>query len=138
MNFLKNLIKTNKLMTIIFDYLISFYGFNFEREYSLINLVRKKNPIIIDIGGNRGESIKNFLKYKKDAKIYSFEPKKNNIKPSGFTNNPKYFGKKPSENSSTDSEKKSFRFKGKKKFKSRNSRPKNFTFKKHSQKRANS
>jgi len=79
MNFLKNLIKTNKLMTIIFDYLISFYGFNFEREYSLINLVRKKKPIIIDIGGNRGESIKNFLKYKKDAKIYSFEPKKNSF-----------------------------------------------------------
>lgn len=79
MNFLKNLIKTNTLMTIVFDYLISFYGFNFEREYELINLVRKKNPIIIDIGGNRGESIKNFLKYKKDAKIYSFEPKKNSF-----------------------------------------------------------
>jgi ATP-dependent RNA helicase DeaD len=65
--------------------------------------------------------------------------KKSDIKPSGFTNNPKYFGKKPSENtSSEDSEKKSFGFKGKKKFKSRNSRPKNFTFKKHSQKRASS
>ena len=56
----------------------------------------------------------------------------------GFTNNPKYFGKKPSENSSTEDEKKSFGFKGKKKFKSRNSRPKNFTFKKHSQKRVSS
>ena len=32
--------------------------------------------------------------------------------------------------------KKDSAFKGKKKFKSRNSRPKNFTFKKHSQKRA--
>ena len=62
--------------------------------------------------------------------------KKNNTKPSGFTNNPKYFGKKPSENSSTEDEKKSFGFKGKKKFKSRSDRPKNFTFKKHSQKRA--
>ena len=31
-----------------------------------------------------------------------------------------------------------YSFKGKKKFKSRNSRPKNFTFKKHSQKRASS
>ena len=39
---------------------------------------------------------------------------------------------------SSDSKKKSFGFKGKKKFKSRNSRPKNFTFKKHSQKRAKS
>ena len=79
MNFLKNLIKTNALMTIIVDYLISFYGFNFEREYELINLFKKKNPVIIDIGGNRGESIKNFLKYKKDARIYSFEPKKNSF-----------------------------------------------------------
>ena len=62
--------------------------------------------------------------------------KKNNPKPSGFTNNPKYFGRNPSENSSSDSEKKSFGFKGKKKFKSRNSRPKNFSFKKHSKTRA--
>jgi len=60
--------------------------------------------------------------------------KKNNSKPVGFTNNPKYFGRKPSENTSLDSEKKSFRFKGKKKFKSRNSRPKNFTFKKYRKK----
>ena len=64
--------------------------------------------------------------------------KKNDSKPFGFTNNPKYFGKKPSENISANLEKKSYGFKGKKKFKSRNSRPKNFTFKKHSQKRANS
>jgi len=35
-----------------------------------------------------------------------------------------------------DFDKKGSAFKGKKKFKSRNSRPKNFTFKKHSQKRA--
>ena len=61
--------------------------------------------------------------------------KKNDLKPAGFTNNPKYFGRKPSENTSSDSEKKSFSFKGKKKFKSRNRRPKNFTFKKHSKKR---
>jgi ATP-dependent RNA helicase DeaD len=64
--------------------------------------------------------------------------KKNNIKPSGFTNNPKYFERKPSENTSSDSEKKSFGFKGKKKFKSRNSRPKSFSFKKHSKKRVRS
>ncbi|MDC6483335.1 DEAD/DEAH box helicase [Candidatus Pelagibacter sp.] len=64
--------------------------------------------------------------------------KKNETKPTGFTNNPKYFGKKPSENLSSDDEKKSFGLKGKKKFKSRNSRPKNFSFKKHSKKRAKS
>ena len=66
-------------MTIIIDYLISFYGFNFEKEYKLINLIKKKDPVIVDIGGNRGESIKNFLKYRKDAKIFSFEPKKNSF-----------------------------------------------------------
>ena len=64
--------------------------------------------------------------------------KKKETKPTGFTNNPKYFGKKPSENLSSGDEKKSFGFKGKKKFKSRNSRPKNFSFKKHSKKRAKS
>ena len=66
----------------------------------------------------------------------SSSTKKNDTKPTGFTNNPKYFGKKTSESSSRDGEKKSFGFSGKKKFKSRSDRPKNFTFKKHSQKRA--
>jgi superfamily II DNA/RNA helicase len=56
-------------------------------------------------------------------------------KPTGFTNNPKYFGKKTSESSSSGVDKKSSGFGGKKKFKSRSDRPKNFTFKKHSQKR---
>nr|WP_271741725.1 DEAD/DEAH box helicase [Candidatus Pelagibacter bacterium] len=62
--------------------------------------------------------------------------KKDNSKPTGFTNNPKYFGKKTFESSSTSGEKKSSSFDGKKKFKSRSDRPKSFTFKKHSQKRA--
>ncbi|MDB3949842.1 DEAD/DEAH box helicase [Candidatus Pelagibacter sp.] len=62
--------------------------------------------------------------------------KKENSKTTGFTNNPKYFGKKTSESSSTSGEKKSRSFDGKKKFKSRSDRPKSFTFKKHSQKRA--
>ncbi|MDC0009622.1 DEAD/DEAH box helicase [Candidatus Pelagibacter sp.] len=62
--------------------------------------------------------------------------KKDDSKPTGFTNNPKYFGKKISESSSTSGEKKSSSFDGKKKFKGRSDRPKSFTFKKHSQKRA--
>ena len=62
--------------------------------------------------------------------------KKDNSKPTGFTNNPKYFGKKTSESSSISGEKKSSSFDEKKKFKSRSDRPKSFTFKKHSQKRA--
>jgi len=63
----------------------------------------------------------------------SFE---NKSKPTGFTNNPKYFGKKTSESLSNGEGKKSSGFDGKKKFKSRSDRPKSFTFKKHSQKRA--
>src|SRR5210317_1875831 len=74
---------------------------------------------------------KKFFK-KDDSRSPSFGDKK---KHSGYTNNPNYFGKKPLENSSTINEKKDFGFKKKKKFKNRNSRPKNFTFKKHSQKR---
>jgi superfamily II DNA/RNA helicase len=62
--------------------------------------------------------------------------KKGDTKPIGFTNNPKYFGKKPLENFSNEGEKKIFSFNKKKKFKNRSSRPKSFTFKKHSQKRA--
>ena len=73
---IKNFIKKNSLITIIADYFISFTGFNFEKEYELVNLLKKKYPIVVDIGGNRGESIKNFLKYNKNIKIFSFEPKK--------------------------------------------------------------
>ena len=62
--------------------------------------------------------------------------KKNDSKPTGFTNNPKYFGKKISESSSISGEKKNSSFDRKKKFKSRSDRPKSFTFKKHSKKRA--
>jgi ATP-dependent RNA helicase DeaD len=74
---------------------------------------------------------KNF-NYKKKSSFL----KKNNSKPKGFTNNPKYFGKKHTMNSSNESEKKDFNFVRKKKFKGRSNRPKNFTFKKHSQKRS--
>ena len=62
--------------------------------------------------------------------------KKNETKPAGFTNNPKYFSKKKSENPLSDGEERKFSLKGKKKFKNRSRRPKNFTFKKHSQKRS--
>ena len=61
--------------------------------------------------------------------------KKKHTKLQGFTNNPKYFGKSPSEDLFSDGEKKKFNFKGKKKFKSRNKRPKQFTFKKHNKKK---
>ena len=68
---------------------------------------------------------------KDDSSKSSFS---NKLKPHGFTNNPKYFGKKSSNSFTQNSDKRRSNFK-KKKFKNRNSRPKNFTFKKHSQKR---
>ena len=58
---------------------------------------------------------KKFFK-KDDSRKSSFGDKS---KPSGFTNNPKYFGKKVSDNLQVDFDKKGSAFKGKKKFKSR-------------------
>ena len=46
----KNLIKKNSLLTIIADYFISFMGFNFEKEYKLVNSLKKKFPIIVATG----------------------------------------------------------------------------------------
>ena len=80
----------------------------------------------------------NFNKEKKFKDIKKFKFKKDNFKKSnfknkkkkfGFTNNPNYFDKKPSNNLTADSSKKNLKFKGKKKFKNRK-RPKNFSFKK--------
>jgi superfamily II DNA/RNA helicase len=66
---------------------------------------------------------KKFFK-KDDSRKSSFRDKK---KPFGYTNNPKYFNKKPGD-SFEDVGKKNSSFKGKKKFKNRK-RPKNFSFK---------
>ena len=53
----------------------------------------------------------------------------------GYTNNPKFFGKKTSESSTSDVEKKKFDSKDRKKFKNRKNRSKKFIFKKHDKKR---
>ena len=76
MDFLKTLVKKNIIATILFDYIISTFHLNFEKEYKIVNLIKKKIPIIVDIGGKKGESIKNFLNSRKNLKIYCFEPKK--------------------------------------------------------------
>jgi FkbM family methyltransferase len=73
-NNLKTLIKSNLNLTIIFDYLIGLTGMNFEKEYKIINIIQKINPVILDIGAHKGESIKNFLRFKPKAIIYAFEP----------------------------------------------------------------
>jgi len=67
---------------------------------------------------------KNFNKNKFEKSSF-----KNKKKKFGFTNNPNYFDKKSSNDLITDSNKKNFKFKGKKKFKNRK-RPKNFSFNK--------
>ncbi len=78
----------------------------------------------------RIEERKDFI-FKRKKKFF----KNKNTKQLGFTNNPKYFGKKISEDTPLDNGKKRFNFKGKKKFKSRNNRPKQFIFKKYSKKK---
>ena len=71
---------------------------------------------------------KRFFK-KKDNKKTDYRDKKKSF---GFTNNPKYFGKKIDETSKSDNDKRSS-FKNKKKFKNRK-RPKKFSFKRHKRK----
>lgn len=72
--FFKKIIKNNVLLFIISNYLISKYKITTSAHYELLNLIKKKTPNIIDIGGNSGESIKKFLNIKPFAKIKSFEP----------------------------------------------------------------
>jgi ATP-dependent RNA helicase DeaD len=68
-------------------------------------------------------------------KSFGFKGKKSFFKKDdsttmGYTNNPKYFGKKIEGDTETKNKRKNFNFRGKKKFKNR-SRPKSFKFKKH-------
>ena len=85
---------------------------------------------------DRKSNFKSKKKYfkKDDNQKSTFEKKKKFFKKDdrkksfGYTNNPKYFGKKPDEINNADSDKRAS-FKNKKKFKNRK-RPKNFSFKK--------
>lgn len=42
MDFIKTLVKKNIITTILFEYIISIFGFNFEKEYKIVNLIKKK------------------------------------------------------------------------------------------------
>ena len=95
---------------------------------------------------NKDKKFKDKKKFfrKNDQKELTFKNKKNNFKKNkhrnssfknnkkkfGFTNNPKYFDKKPTDETSKDSKKKDFKFKVKRKFKNRK-RAKNFSFKRY-------
>ncbi len=82
---------------------------------------------------NKERKFKDKKKFSKRNKFQksSFKDKKKKF---GFTNNPKYFDKKSSNDLTQDSHKKNFRFKTKKKFKNRK-RPKSFSFKRFKKKR---
>ena len=94
-------------------------SFNKDRKFRDKKKFFKKN----DSRKSSFRDKKKFFK-KDDSRKSSFRDKK---KPFGYTNNPKYFNKKPSD-SFEDVGKKNSSFKGKKKFKNRK-RPKNFSFK---------
>ena len=94
-------------------------SFNKDRKFRDKKKFFKKN----DSKKSSFRDKKKFFK-KNDSRKSSFRDKK---KPFGYTNNPKYFNKKPGD-SFEDVGKKNSSFKGKKKFKNRK-RPKNFSFK---------
>mgnify|MGYP000375769647 FL=1 len=85
-----------------------------------------------EIGEKKNEE-KKYFDFKGKKKYF----KKKHTKSEGFTNNPKYFGKKPLETSSSSGERESYSFKGKRKFKNRSNRPRQFVYKKHDKKRKN-
>lgn len=51
---------------------ISIYKKNFDEI--LINLIAKNDPILFDVGANKGQTIDRFRKYFKNSQVHSFEP----------------------------------------------------------------
>ncbi|MDC1155215.1 DEAD/DEAH box helicase [Candidatus Pelagibacter sp.] len=100
-------------------------AFNKERKFKDKKKFFKRDDFRKSSFGDK----KKFFK-KNNSKKSSFKDKNKKI---GFTNNPKYFEKRNLNDSTneltTNSNKKTFKFNGKKKFKNRK-RPKNFSFKK--------
>ncbi len=68
------IIKKNVILTIVADYISDVFALNLEPDYEIVKLFEKQRPLILDVGANRGESIKFFLKYKPLSKIIAFEP----------------------------------------------------------------
>jgi superfamily II DNA/RNA helicase len=109
----------------------SFRGERFDRESREL----KKEEFIFRKKSGFKDNRKPFEKKDFSTKSKKKFFKKKSPKQFGFTNNPKFFSKKPLEISSLDGEKKGLKFKGKKNSKNRNRKPKNFTFKKYNKKR---
>jgi len=76
--FIKKILKSNKFLIVLAEKISTFFDINFEREYKIVKFI--KNPIILDVGAHKGESIVNFLKQNNDSVIYSFEPNIHNYK----------------------------------------------------------
>lgn len=71
-NFIKTIVKSNRILIIFAEKISTYFKINFEEEYKIASFL--KTPVIIDVGAHLGESINGFLKYSKNSKIYSFEP----------------------------------------------------------------
>ncbi|MDC3231703.1 hypothetical protein OBA37_02160 [Candidatus Pelagibacter sp.] len=82
--------------------------------------------------GKKNEE-KKYFDFKGKKKYF----KKKHTKPTGFTNNPLYFEKKPLEDIPLSEERESYSIKGNRKFKNRSNRPRQFVYKKHDKKRKN-
>ena len=74
----------NYLLRLI-NFFLSFFSFKLFRIYkaaspnfdeSIKLLIKKKKPVIFDVGANIGQSIDRFKRLFPDAKIHSFEPQK--------------------------------------------------------------
>ena len=81
MNFIKNvkyIIKSNMYLYILGDYIVINFLKLYEKEFILLKYYKfSKDSLAIDIGGHKGESIKEISKYYQ--KIVTFEPNNNHI-----------------------------------------------------------
>ena len=74
-NFVKKLLKSNIILIVLAEKLSTSLKINFEKEYKIVSYIDK--PIILDVGGHKGESILNFKKFNPKSLVYSFEPNLN-------------------------------------------------------------
>jgi len=74
-NFVKKLLKSNIFLIVLAEKLLTDLKINFEKEYKIVSYIDK--PIILDVGGHKGESVANFRKFNPKSLVYSFEPNLN-------------------------------------------------------------
>lgn len=91
MKFIIKILKSNSLLFILGNILSTLFLITSGSHYLITKLIKKKKLIIIDIGGNQGESINYFIKQFPLSKVISFEPITSSYKKllSKFENNKK-------------------------------------------------